>query len=143
MGESGWSAEQRAKELRARGKSSAGAWEAGADGERRVAQALTALPPEWLVLHDRLLMPGRSEANLDHVVVGPAGVFLIDSKNWAGTISEYQGSVFKHSGGPGKRAAARPAGSSVRRRVPHGHGDGAPDPGRRHGGHRPVWQTRR
>lgn len=81
-------------------KPSAGAWEAGAEGERRVAQALTALPPEWLVLHDRLLMPGRSEANLDHVVVGPAGVFLIDSKNWAGRISEYQGSVFKHAGGP-------------------------------------------
>ena len=111
MGESGWSAEQRAKELRARGKSSAGAWEAGADGERRVAQALTALPHEWLVLHDRLLMPGRSEANLDHVVVGPAGVFLIDSKNWAGTISEYQGSVFKHSGAPG----------SERRHVPLDH----------------------
>ena len=64
LGESGWSADRRAKELRARGKSSAGAWEAGALGERRVAQALTALPPDWLVLHDRLLMPGRSETNL-------------------------------------------------------------------------------
>jgi nitrogen fixation-related uncharacterized protein len=101
VGESGWSADQRAKELRARGKSSAGAWEAGALGERRVAQALTALPPDWLVLHDRLLMPGRSETNLDHVVVGPAGTFLIDSKNWAGTITEYQGSVFKHTIAPG------------------------------------------
>ena len=101
LGESGWSADRRAKELRARGKSSAGAWEAGALGERRVAQALTALPPDWLVLHDRLLMPGRSETNLDHVVVGPAGTFLIDSKNWAGTITEYQGSVFKHTSGPG------------------------------------------
>ena len=101
VGESGWSADQRAKELRARGRSSAGAWEAGALGERRVAQALSALAPEWLVLHDRLLMPGRAETNLDHVVVGPAGVFLIDSKNWAGTISEHQGSVFKHTSGPG------------------------------------------
>jgi hypothetical protein len=101
VGESGWSADQRAKELRARGRSSAGAWEAGALGERRVAQALSALAPEWLVLHDRLLIPGRAETNLDHVVVGPAGVFLIDSKNWAGTISEHQGSVFKRTSGPG------------------------------------------
>ena len=51
LGESGWSADRRAKELRARGKSSAGAWEAGALGERRVApaglEAIDATPP-WV-----------------------------------------------------------------------------------------------
>ncbi len=96
VGESGGSAERKAAELRAGGKRSAGAWAAGAEGERRVAEALTQLPPEWLVLHDRLLMPGLAESNLDHLLVGPAGVILIDAKNWAGQIGEWEGSVFQH-----------------------------------------------
>ena len=96
MGEAGGSADRRAEELRARGLKSAGAWAAGAVGERRVAEALAELPPEWLVLHDRLLFPGRSETNLDHVLVGPAGVVLIDAKNWAGNLTEWEGGLFKH-----------------------------------------------
>ena len=37
----------------------------------------------WRVLHDRRRQP-RSPANLDHVLVGPAGVFVVDAKNWTG-----------------------------------------------------------
>ena len=62
-------------------------------------------PPEWLVLHDRLLFPGRSESNLDHVLVGPAGVVLIDAKNWSGNLSEWEGGLFKHQHGPNGHAA--------------------------------------
>ena len=36
-----------------------------------------------LVLHDRLIRAG-SAANIDHVVVTPGGVFIIDAKNWYG-----------------------------------------------------------
>ena len=96
VGESGGSAARKAAELRADGKRSAGAWAAGAEGERRVAEALTQLPSDWLVLHDRLLMPGLAESNLDHLLVGPAGVILIDAKNWAGQIGEWDDSVFQH-----------------------------------------------
>ena len=104
MGEAGGSAERRADELRARGLKSAGAWAAGALGERRVAEALADLPPEWLVLHDRLLFPGLSESNLDHVLVGPAGVVLIDAKNWSGQLTEWEGGLFKHQYAPGRPA---------------------------------------
>lgn len=93
----GWSADQCAADLRARGKASAGAWAAGAEGERRVATALSMLPSDWVVLHDRLLMPGLAESNIDHLVVGAAGVVLVDAKDWAGHLSEWQGSVFQHS----------------------------------------------
>ena len=57
----------------------AAAWEAGAEGERRVAAALSVLTPasNVIVMHDRLLRPGRSQANLDHIVVSPAGAYLI------------------------------------------------------------------
>ena len=76
----------------------AAAWEAGAAGERRVAEALSGLSdgPNVFVLHDRLLRPGRSQANLDHVVVSPAGAHLVDAKNWAGNVTVYQGSLWRH-----------------------------------------------
>jgi hypothetical protein len=76
----------------------AAAWEAGAEGERRVAGALLVLPPasNVIVMHDRLLRPGRSQANLDHIVVSPAGAHLIDAKNWAGNVTVYQGSLWRH-----------------------------------------------
>jgi hypothetical protein len=76
----------------------AAAWEAGAEGERRVAEALSVLTavPNVIVMHDRLLRPGRSQANLDHIVVSPAGANLIDAKNWAGNVTVYQGSLWRH-----------------------------------------------
>src|SRR5689334_11023674 len=86
MGNEGGSAERRARELAAQGDVAAGAWAAGAEGERRVAEALASLGGAWTVLHDRLLRPGLSEANLDHLVAGPAGVLLIDAKNWSGHV---------------------------------------------------------
>jgi hypothetical protein len=63
-------------------------WEAGEAGERRVAEALRPLEgPNCHVLHDRLLDPGRSRVNLDHIVVSVAGTYLIDAKNWSGSIA--------------------------------------------------------
>ena len=59
------------------------AWSIGAEGERRVASALAGAAGV-AVLHDRLV-PG-SKANLDHLVVAPAGVFVIDAKKYTGRI---------------------------------------------------------
>ncbi|NUO89332.1 MAG: NERD domain-containing protein [Dermatophilaceae bacterium] len=92
---------ERAEEARLRAErleAQAGAWAAGAEGERRVAGSLGHLPDGWVVLHDRLLRPGTSLTNLDHVVVGPAGVFLVDAKNWAGGLSVHEGNLWQHSG---------------------------------------------
>jgi hypothetical protein len=59
----------------------ASAVEKGNHGERVVAELLDVLDGAgWCVLHDRY-KPG-STANLDHVVVGPPGLFVIDAKNW-------------------------------------------------------------
>jgi hypothetical protein len=55
------------------------AWRRGAAGERRTARLLDPLQWHgWVVLHD-LAVPG-SRANVDHLVIGPGGVFVIDSK---------------------------------------------------------------
>jgi hypothetical protein len=61
------------------------AWRRGAAGERRTARVLAALERHgWAVLHD-LALPG-SRANLDHLVIGPGGVFVIDSKQYRGRL---------------------------------------------------------
>ncbi|WP_432501872.1 nuclease-related domain-containing protein [Kineococcus arenarius] len=62
-------------------------WEAGAQGERLVAEALAVLEADgWTVLHD-VRWPGRQRANVDHVAIGPGGVVVVDSKNWTGAVS--------------------------------------------------------
>ena len=55
------------------------AWKVGAEGEARVAEVL-AQAPGVEVLHDRRI-PG-SRANIDHIAVGPGGVFVIDAKKY-------------------------------------------------------------
>ena len=61
------------------------AWQRGAAGERHLARLLAPLEAHgWTVLHD-LAVP-RSTANLDHLVVGPPGVFAIDAKHYAGPL---------------------------------------------------------
>jgi len=97
MGEAGGSAERRASELHEAGDPNAKAWAAGADGERRVAEILGTLGQEWVVLHDRLLWPGMTDSNVDHVVVGPGGIFLIDTKNRSGDITVFNGGLFQHT----------------------------------------------
>lgn len=92
--------------LRAAGDPQAEQWLAGAIGEQRVAETLTALPMSWTVIHDRLLMPGITESNLDHVLVGPPGVVLVDAKNYAGDITVWNDSLFQHLGA-GERRSSR------------------------------------
>ena len=59
------------------------AWNAGAAGEARVAAALAGLPG-IVALHDRAV-PG-TRANIDHLIVARAGVFVVDSKLQRGNI---------------------------------------------------------
>jgi Nuclease-related domain len=61
------------------------AWRHGAKGERRTARLLAPLERRgWAVLHD-LAIPG-SAANIDHLVIGPGGVLVIDSKQYRGRL---------------------------------------------------------
>jgi hypothetical protein len=71
--------------LRFRASQPTRAWRDGARGERATARRLHRLEcAGYVVLHD-LEVPG-SHANLDHVAVGPAGVFVIDSKRYRGRL---------------------------------------------------------
>jgi hypothetical protein len=71
--------------LRFRPSPDATAWKRGAAGERRTARLLDALERHgWAILHD-LAVPG-SRANIDHLAIGPGGVFVIDSKQYRGRL---------------------------------------------------------
>lgn len=54
----------------------------GATGEVVVAEIIAGFPDDFCVINDLATPFG----NLDHVVVGPTGVFLIETKNWKGLI---------------------------------------------------------
>jgi Nuclease-related domain len=71
--------------LRFRPSPDAVAWRRGAAGERRTARLLGPLERQgWVVLHD-LAVPG-SAANIDHLAIGPGGIFVIDSKQYRGRL---------------------------------------------------------
>lgn len=58
-------------------------WSAGAEGERRTERVLLPLAREgWSVRHD---LPARY-GNIDHVAIGPGGIFLLDSKAPSGNL---------------------------------------------------------
>jgi Nuclease-related domain len=60
------------------------AWATGARGEEKLAAALEGIDG-LRVLHDRRVP--KSRANIDHIVIAPAGVFVVDAKNYRGTIA--------------------------------------------------------
>jgi hypothetical protein len=61
------------------------AWRRGAAGERRTARLLAPLERRgWAVLHD-LAIPG-SQAHIDHLLIGPGGVVVIDTKQYRGRL---------------------------------------------------------
>jgi hypothetical protein len=61
------------------------AWRRGAAGERRTARLLAPLERRgWAVLHD-LAIPG-TQANIDHLLIGPGGVVMVDSKQYRGRL---------------------------------------------------------
>src|SRR6266540_3710340 len=85
--------------LRFRISAETAAWHRGARGERRTARHLRKLVRAgWTVLHD-VSIPGN-RANGDHLLIGPPGMFLVDSKAWHGTITlAVDGSAW-HNGHP-------------------------------------------
>jgi len=64
-------------------KAPATAWRRGSEGERLTAIVLETLERrDWVVMHDVAL--GRTKANIDHIAIGPTGIFVLDSKHWKG-----------------------------------------------------------
>lgn len=58
------------------------AFRIGAKGEEIVGRRLDRLGPAWHVLHS--VQVGNDDADIDHVVIGPGGVFTINTKHHPG-----------------------------------------------------------
>jgi hypothetical protein len=61
------------------------AWRIGADGEEKVAPQLDKLArkdPRWRFLH--AIPVGQNGADIDHLVIGPGGVFSLNAKHHPG-----------------------------------------------------------
>jgi hypothetical protein len=82
--------------LRFRPSEQARAWRRGAKGERHTARLLDRLGRDGYVSFHDLAMP-HSPANLDHLVLGPSGVFVIDSKQWTGHVHQSSDGLIWHN----------------------------------------------
>ncbi|MFO7936936.1 MAG: nuclease-related domain-containing protein [Kiritimatiellia bacterium] len=72
----------------------------GARGEEIVAVQLSGgLPAGYHVFHDLEL---RGVSPIDHLVVGPSGVFVIETKFWSGRVSCSDGMLLVDGGNPSR-----------------------------------------
>ncbi len=60
-------------------------WDIGAEGEESVIRVLQNLDSSFKVVND-VVLPGDSQ-NIDHIVVGSVGTFVIETKNHNGIIT--------------------------------------------------------
>jgi hypothetical protein len=72
-----------------------------ADAKRLHAESLTGLalgqlPDDWAVISD-LRWPGGKYGHVDHVVVGPSGIYVIDTQPWFGQVTVHGGHL-RHDG---------------------------------------------
>jgi hypothetical protein len=71
-------------------------WYRGALGEIVVANVLSQLGSEWTVLH--AVPVGSGSADIDHVILGPGGIFTINTKNHSGKKIWIGGGTFLVNG---------------------------------------------
>ena len=69
---------------------------AGSDGEEQVARQLAKLPGGWHVFHS--LPAGSHGSDIDHVVVGGGGVFVMNTKHHPGATIWVDGDTFMVNG---------------------------------------------
>ena len=111
------------------------AWRRGAFGGRVTGFWLDRLPEGWFVFHD--VPVGARGANIDHLVVGPSGVFTVNTKDLTGAIASTRGR--SRTTGIGRTSSRRRRPTSGRRPPVGGGGPtgrrprGPRDPGRRVG----------
>jgi len=69
------------------------AWRRGAEGEEEVAWRLRKLGDGWRILHSVPI--GTGETDIDHVVIGPPGVFALNTKNHLGKrVTVYEKAIY-------------------------------------------------
>lgn len=89
----GSAAEEKARRLRAQADAldaEAARQQKGATGERLLKAVLQPLVRRGYRLLEDRSVPG-TVGNIDFVAIGPAGVLVIDAKNWSGVVEVFEG----------------------------------------------------
>ena len=81
-------------------------WSKGIKGESIVAGYLNQLPKDYFVFND-IKFPG-SYGNLDHVVIGHNGIFVIETKNYSGSFIVRDNEWFYKGANGIQRAKSQP-----------------------------------
>jgi hypothetical protein len=79
--------------------------ENGASGEREILDYLKQLPDTFTVISD--IDFADSYGNIDHLVIGPSGVFAIDVKDWRGTVAPDGRGELLYNGKPTEKPVVR------------------------------------
>lgn len=72
----------------------------GEDGETYASLGLWLfLPRTWILMNDIVIQTGPAEfAQIDHLALGPGGLFLVETKNWQGALLVKGDDWFRKSG---------------------------------------------
>ena len=71
-------------------------YNAGWEGEKQVAKFLSSkLSDDYFLINDLYLHNGGGD--IDHVVLGPSGIFVLETKNWRGDLT-CNGDIWQRAG---------------------------------------------
>jgi Nuclease-related domain len=99
-----------------KGRRQFGQWWKGARGEEAVARELEPLAARgYRIIHD----VDKGYGNIDHIVVGPTGVFVLETKAWRGRVYPAVGGRLMRNGRDEKKTQDQVMGNvlHVRRRL--------------------------
>lgn len=60
-------------------------WRAGLKGQEKVEEVLSVLPDEYVLINN-LSLPFKN-CDIDHLLLGPNGIFLLETKHYKGDVS--------------------------------------------------------
>jgi len=82
-------------------------YKSGLTGERNVVKNISdKLSSDYSIFNDVLLKDGKRSGNVDHIIVGPTGIFVMETKNNKGIVT-YDGYKWGGiSGNPSQQAVS-------------------------------------
>ena len=80
-------------------------WKKGIWGEKEVTMALQELDDSYYLLNDVVLYP--KHGNIDHIVLGQNGIFVIETKNYKGEVGCKEDEWYLLTYPPKKRGSGR------------------------------------
>lgn len=81
-------------------------WIKGDEGEKIVSLYLEDLPRGYFIFNDVNIPNGKG--NIDHIVIGPTGIFLIETKNYSGFFKIHGNKWYRSSEYPGRELKKNP-----------------------------------